>query len=76
MEQEQVKTYGYYIINGNDKIIEWVDDFYTAVKHANAKAEVFNKVYYIYNCKYKKTVKACNGWRNNYNNGYRYGRWY
>ena len=81
MEQEQakkpLKTYGYYIATKEGKILEWEEDFYTAVKHANAKAEVFHKTYYIYNCKYKKYVKACSGWRNENNyNPCRFGRWY
>lgn len=75
MEKKQVKTYGYYIVTDDDKIVAWEDDFYTAVRLANAKADVFGKTYHIYNCKYKKFVKACSGWRNSYNGGYRFGRW-
>lgn len=71
------KNYGYYIVTENDKIIEWEEDFYTAVKHANAKADTFGKTYHIYNCKFKKYVKACSGWRNENNyNPCQYGRWY
>ena len=74
---QEPKTYGYYIVNKDGKVIEWEEDFYTAVKHANAKADVFNKTYGIYNCRYKKLVKWCSGWRNTYNRSmpyYKFGR--
>lgn len=73
--KKQPKAYGYYVVTGDDKIVAWEEDFYTAVRLGNAKADIFGKIYHIYNCKYKKFVKACSGWRNTYNSGYRFGRW-
>lgn len=70
-----LKTYGYYIATKEGKIVDWNSDFYCAIRYANAKADVFGKTYYIYNCKYNKYVKTCNGWRNANNGCYRFGKW-
>ena len=64
-----MKIDGFYILNSKGVILEWVEDSYTATHHANAKADIFRKVYYVYNCN-TKVMKPCYGYRKNTNSRY------